>query len=232
MPCYALIDKQGSAILQKISKLVTASVQSTANYLNDFIFFTDEGFSTDWHIDTELFCFKNAVNAWILLYPDQIANPLAFIDGFNGNEGERFHSIQNEGDSIYMVNYSTNDLREFTYEEIDQITIGTPKVECGDMLLLDPRYFHKTNTTLAKSACAIKFILGNHADWMSDDQVPGVLWPEVDVYNDIVNSAVNWTDVLREIRARVTDCDLSSPLLAGFYPEKFKYLRSRIESFL
>src|SRR5215510_14665660 len=78
-PCYTLIDDQEAPTLQKIRQLLEGHVRRPLFYLNDFYLYTDDTFATSWHMDTELFTFAHALNAWILLSPDQVVDPLCFF---------------------------------------------------------------------------------------------------------------------------------------------------------
>ena len=71
IPCFAMIDHQETPTFTKIVSAVTAQIGEPMNYLNDFYIYTDSTFKTNWHMDTELFTFESAINAWILLSPEQ-----------------------------------------------------------------------------------------------------------------------------------------------------------------
>src|SRR4051794_14508164 len=66
-PCYTLIDSQEAPTLLKIKRALEPLVGKPLYYLNDFYLYTDSSFATNWHMDTELFTFANAINAWVLL---------------------------------------------------------------------------------------------------------------------------------------------------------------------
>ncbi|MGE0597712.1 MAG: hypothetical protein AB7P07_15225, partial [Hyphomonadaceae bacterium] len=93
IPCFAMIDHQETPTYRKIVDTLTQAIGEKLNYLNDFYIYTDETFKTNWHMDTELFTFESAINAWILLSPDQVNGPLGLLDDINRDEQRYYHSV-------------------------------------------------------------------------------------------------------------------------------------------
>lgn len=227
IPCYAFLERQSDDIFQKIQTLVGDAIGSHAYYLNDFFFYTDTTFATPWHVDTELYIFKYAVNAWILLEPDQIENPLAFISQTNNPSQTFYHSVEKEDDLYAFVDYFHGDVEEYSVSEVEHAHVKTPQINTGDILLIDPQRFHRTNTTIPKGACVFKFVYSDETSLLRIDQVPGIMWPEVALYKDLVSKSQNWTDVLAGIRDEIRQNSIKSPLVSGFYPDQFKHLSEK-----
>lgn len=227
VPCFSLIDHLDSTPVKKIKALVEERLGEPVYYLNDFYIFTDSSFKTSWHMDTELFSFDRAVNAWILLAPDRVDGPLAFIKGLNEPSGDYFHSVNEDGEMLNFSEYHTRRRASFPASEIEARQVGTPQISRGDVLLIDPRRFHKTSVTTAKHALAIKFVLKGGNGFLSPQQVPAILWPEVKTFNDLVKGAADWDEVLDRTRSALGTEEGKARLSSGFFPEKFPlYLES------
>jgi len=231
MPCYALLDFLNSNTYQKIFKAVSGSLGFFPQYLNDFFFYTNENFSTSWHVDTELYAFSCAANAWILLEPNQVDNPLAFISSVNNPGQDLYHVVEKEKDNYLFANYSEGCLLELPVETVEQEIIQTPTVQVGDLLIIDPLRFHRTNTLQPKGACAIKFLYGDFSSCLRTNQVPAIMWPEVELYNNLVASSNTWEAFQSLIKNEIQSNALSSSLVQGFYPDKFQFLATKASTF-
>ena len=228
LPCYAFIGNQDSPVHLKIAELVANAVESKVYYLNDFFFYTSTSFSTPWHVDTELYLFQSAVNAWILLEPDEIDNPLGFIDHINSPADDVFyHSVQQEEDSYIFVDYSNSQIAEHDLHIIEQSHVKTPHINVGDILLLDPARFHRTNTTEPKGACIFKYLTTTDSTLVRANHIPEIMWPELSLYKRIYNPRITWPQFLSSIKDEVLTKSHDSPLISGFYPENFPYLIDR-----
>ena len=225
MPCYALIDRLDSPTVLKIKRAVEACLGSPVHYLNDFYIFTDGSFRTGWHMDTELFTFDRAVNAWILLSPDEVDDPLGFIDQLNDAPERSYHAAEVEGDRCLFVDHLEGRETTLSLREIEATQIHTPRIALGDLLLIDPRRFHRTNADSPKHAVSIKFVSEGAAGFLSPAQVPAPFWPEVDLFNDLVGRASDWDGVIEGIRRALEDESGRATLSAGFYPAKFELYR-------
>jgi len=228
IPCFAFIDMQTSATYRKIADALKACIGDTLNYLNDFYIYTDETFKTNWHMDTELFTFENAINAWIPLSPDHIENPLGFISNVNVSADRYFHSVTIDGDVCTFRNFRTGKTEERSLAEIETSQIPTPTINVGDILVINPKIFHKTNISTPKHAFALKYVYGSRKGCLSPTQVPSLLWPEVRTFNTVVANSDGWDDVVAGIREQLTTEDGRTKLSSGFYPEKFDLYRRMI----
>ena len=225
MPCFTLIDRLESPTARKIERAVEACVGGPVHYLNDFYLFTDGSCRTGWHMDTELFTFHHAVNAWILLSPDQVDDPLGFIDQLNDAPDRSYHAAEVEGDECLFVDHLDGRETTRSVREIEATQIHTPRISLGDLLLIDPRRFHRTNVDSAKHAVSIKFVSEGPGGFLSPAQVPGAFWPEVDLLSDLVGRATDWDGVIEGIRRALQDEDGRATLSAGFYPARFDLYR-------
>lgn len=225
IPCYVLLNDLGSSTYLKIKKTLEQRIGETLYYLNDFYIYTDDTFKTNWHMDTELFTLDRAVNAWILLSPDHVEDPLGFIDQINDSPELSFHSVSIDGDKCTFGNYCTGDSSVESLATIEATQIHTPRIEMGDILLLNPKRFHKTNTAIPKHALALKFVLKGRHGFLSPNQVDSYFWPEVDIFNRLVKAAPNWDSVVDGIRQSLTSEAGRKELSAGFYPDKFELYR-------
>jgi hypothetical protein len=228
VPCFAMIDQLESPVFRKIQVAVEAVLQEPLHYLNDFYIYTDETFRTNWHMDTELFTFEAAVNAWILLAPDEVEDPLGLIPDLNAQAETEYHSVTiKEGDCSFR-NYRTGKATSRRLADVEAAQSHTPKIRTGDILILNPRMFHKTNVTAPKHAFAIKFVFGSRPGHLAPKQVPSMFWPEVKTFNDIVKRAADWNGVVGGIRSALKSPDGKEKLSSGFYPEKFELYKRRV----
>ncbi len=230
MPCFALIDQLESPTLQKIKGHVEEVVGNTVHYLNDFYMYTDQSSRAGWHMDTELITFETAVNAWILLSPELIKSPLGFIGRINETPQRLYHSVEIHGDRCTFGNYCTGETEELSLKELEQGSIAAPEICCGDILLFNPKLFHKTNTDVAKHGFAIKFIVRGKSGFLSHQQVDPFLWPEVETFNKLVGASTDWTHVIQEIRSALGTPDGKRDLSSGFYPKRFDLYSKMVES--
>lgn len=230
IPCFSLIDRLDASTVQKVKEAVEGEIGQEAFYLNDFYIYTDGSFKTSWHMDTELFSFHRAVNAWLLLSPDEVANPLGFIKGVNGTPDEFYHSVKVEGEDLVFSNYHTREKSLKPISEIESSQIHTPVVNKGDVLVIDPGRFHKTNVSSPKHAMAIKFVMTGDDGFLSSNQVHPLLWPEVKTFNELVKGASGWDEVMDRTRAALQTQEGRSTLSSGFFPEQFGMYLERIRS--
>lgn len=230
IPCFALLDLLETPTFQKIKRITEEQVGESLHYLNDFYFYTDPRFTTGWHMDTELYAFESAINVWILMSPDQVEDPLAFISDFNTTDDNYYHCVEQEGDNCIFIQYCDEKMEERPLAEIEANRIHTPNISVGDLLLFSPRQFHRTNTEAPKHACVLKFIFGNRDQWLSTKQVPEIMWPEVGVFNRLVGSAQNWDAVVSDLRKALKTKDGRDALASGFYPDKFSLLQEMVQT--
>jgi hypothetical protein len=221
IPCYALINALESETFIKIRRAVDDQLNEFPYYLNDFYMYTDASFRTNWHMDTELFTFSRAVNAWVLLSPASVTDPLAFIDGINDSAAHQYHSVSMKNDQCIFANYSTGDTLSRSLAALDGEQLHTPQINLGDILLFDPGRFHKTNSMVAKHIISLKFLLKDPNGFLSSRQVDAHFWPEVALFTDLVKSAPTWNEVINGIRSRLHTDEGREALSSGFYPEKF-----------
>lgn len=224
LPCYAFLDKLGHSLFIKLSQLIFSRLQCQPQYLNDFFFSTGNMFSTPWHVDTELYIFQYAVNAWILLEPSSIDNPLGFVAGVNEPGTKYFQSVESESDQLLFIDFTSNDILEISEAEVESMHIRTPRIEVGDLLLIDPMRFHRTNTSCPKGACVFKFVYSDTASLLRNSHLPSAMWPEIDLYKSLIDSTQGWDEFLAAIANEVSRNGSSSPLISGFYPDNFAYL--------
>jgi hypothetical protein len=224
LPCYAFLDKFDHPLIKKLSDLIFSRLKCQPLYLNDFFFSTGDVFSTPWHVDTELFIFQYAVNAWILLEPSRIDNPLGFVAGVNEPGTQQFQSCESESDQLLFIDFTSNDILEITEEEVESRHIRTPLIEVGDLLLIDPMRFHRTNTSSPKGACVFKFVYSDTDLLLRDFHLPSAMWPEIGLYKSILDSTQGWDEFLAAIANEVFLNGSNSPLISGFYPDNFAYL--------
>jgi hypothetical protein len=220
MPCYVLLDRLKSPVVEKITELVSEALGGVPHYLNDFYFYSDSAFGAQWHVDTELFTFDDCVNAWILLSPDRVTGPLAFIGDLNGPAEPYFHNVKPSGDDYVFTNYRTGAKETRPAAAVEAARIDTPPVALGDVLLINPRRFHKTNTTAPKHAMVIKFVIEGAQGLLSKTQVPAMFWPEVGMFNAMLKGAENWDGFLAALRDKLGTEEGRKALSAGFFPEK------------
>ncbi|HRO03303.1 MAG TPA: hypothetical protein PLS69_06830 [Terricaulis sp.] len=231
IPCFAMLDRQQTPTYQKIVRVLTEAIGEQLNYLNDFYIYTDESFKTNWHMDTELFTFESAINAWILLSPDSVNGPLGFIGDVNVDADRYFHSVKIEGDDATFRNYRTGKSEQRSLAEIEANQRRTPQIELGDILVINPKLFHRTTIDAPKHAFALKFVYGSaRRGCLSPKQVPSMLWPEVKTFNDVINASPTWDHFLDGLRQQLTTEDGRAKLSSGFYPEKFPLYREKVQA--
>jgi hypothetical protein len=225
IPCYALLDRLNTPVFLKIKTLLEKTVRQRLWYLNDFYMYTDRSFKTGWHMDTELFTFRKAINVWILLSPDKVKDPLAFIDKINDSPDCYYHEIDIQGDRCEFGNFCNGNIEVLPLKAIEADKIHTPEIALGDLLSFNPQRFHKTNVEIAKHCFVIKFVAGSGSEILSDEQVPAVRWPEVRMYNDLVRGARRWDEVVEGLRRLLKTPAGREALSAGFFPKQFEIYR-------
>ena len=228
IPSYLLIDHLGSECFKKIQQLVQDAVGEDVFYLNDFYIYTDENAQAHWHVDTELFTFERAYNAWILLSPDMAESPLAILKGKNDSNDNYFHAVKVADGECKFGNYKNGCSTVETLDHVESNKVAAPNVAVGDVLLLDPRKFHKTNIKAPKHAIAIKFVAKGARGFRSCMQVPSMLWPETKVFNTILKHADNWDNVIAYIRSALTQPKEREALSGGFFPERLSLYREKV----
>ena len=230
MSCYVSINNLHSTTYERIRGVLERTICEPLYYLNDFYMYTDDSFRADWHIDTELFTFHRAINAWILLSPDLVDDPLGFLDEVNGPIERYFHSVVLEGDRCTFGNYFTGDMMVRSLAAVELERVHTPRVEVGDILAFNPRRFHKTNAKHPKHAIAFKFVMKDRDGFLSACQVDPQFWPEVGIFNRLVNSAHTWDDVIDGIRRTLLSETGRKQLSAGFDPDKLELFQVKVAS--
>lgn len=229
LPCYAFLERQDCPLIDKLKGIIHSQTQHDAHYLNDFFFFTGSAFSTPWHVDTELFIFKYAVNAWILLEPSAVEDPLGFVEGVNSPGCRFYQSAEKEADELLFVDFTSNDILEVPISQVEASQIHTPTIEVGDLLLIDPMRFHRTNTTLPKGACVFKFVYSDSESLVRPKHIPAAMWPEISLYKSLLSRSNSWDALLSKISTEVKQNGRRSPLISGFYPDNFEYLVKKAE---
>jgi len=230
IPCYVLLDHLESPVYLKIKQAIEYQLGEPLYYLNDFYMYTDGSFKTGWHMDTELFTFARAVNAWVLLSPDHVSGPLAFIDGINDSDASCFHSVQVDGDECVFGDYHTGETTVRSLSRLESAQVQTPEIDRGDILVLDPKRFHKTNTSVPKHALVLKFIFKGPRGFSAAKQVDPALWPEVGLFNELLRDADTWDNFIAGLRRMLRTEQGRKSLSAGFYPEKFDFYRQNVTS--
>ncbi len=229
IPSYVLIDQLNSPIYKKVKKAIEHQTNDRTYYLNDFYFYSDDTFQANWHMDTEFFTFESCLNAWILLSPNVVDNPLAFIADLNDSPSNYFHSLKiNDGEAIF-TNYSDRKQKAESMDAIEAEKIDTPTVRAGDILLFNPKKFHKTNVATPKHSLTIKFLLKGEKGFLSEKQVPELFWAETALFNKLVKNANRWDDVLDELRRKLKTPEGRKILSAGFFPEKIRVFKEMVE---
>jgi hypothetical protein len=224
LPCYAFIDKLDHPLFNKLSNLILSHLKFKPLYLNDFFFSTGNMFSTPWHVDTELFIFKYAINAWILLEPLSIDNPLGFVAEVNNPGAQFFQAVEAESGQLLFIDFTSSDILEIAEKDIESRHIHTPRIEVGDLLLIDPMRFHRTNTSSSKGACVFKFVYSDNASLLRDSHLPSAMWPEISLYKSFLDSTESWEEFIAAICRELSHNGSNSPLVSGFYPDNFSYL--------
>ena len=231
IPSYVLIDRLADPIVEKIKQQMEKAIGEPLFYLNDFFIYTSDEFSAGWHMDTELFTFARAYNAWILLAPDAIDSPLAVMSGKNGDNEDYFHSVKDDGDKLQFMNMTNGGKVEDNLSAIEAARIDAPDVALGDILILNPRRFHRTNASRSKHVLAIKYLAKTDGDILSKAQVPSLFWKEVKFFNKLVKNAGDWDAVIDGIRELLKTEDGREALGAGFFPEKLELYRRAVNEF-
>jgi hypothetical protein len=230
IPCYVLIDKLESPTCIKIKQVLERQIGERMYYLNDFYIYTDSSFKTNWHMDTELFTFDCAINAWILLSPDLVEDPLGFVDQINESSNCSFHSVRIEKDQYIFGNYCNGEVAVRSLDSVELGQIHTPQIRRGDILVLNPKRFHRTNVNIPKHVIALKFVMEGKSGFLSATQVDPCLWPEVDMFNKLVKNARDWESVVDGIRLSLKSEAGRKDLSAGFYPDQFDVYRRMVAS--
>lgn len=230
IPCYVLINHLDSPTYMKIKEALEQQIGEPLYYLNDFYIYTDSSFKTNWHMDTELFAFDRAINAWILLSPDLVEDPLGFIDQINDSSERSFHSVRIGRDQCVFGNYCTGEVTERSLATVEAEQIHTPRIGLGDILIFNPKRFHKTNVNSPKHAISCKFVMKGQNGFLSANQVDPHFWPEVDIFNSLVKNAHTWENVVDGIRRSLMSETGRKELSAGFYPDKFELYRRMVAS--
>jgi hypothetical protein len=230
IPSYALIDRLDSSPYKKVKSVLERHMSTQLFYLNDFYIYTDSTFGTNWHMDTELFTFAHAINAWILLSPNEVTDPLCFIDGINDSPDRYFHSMKAAGDECVFSNYSTGRMRSESLKTIEATRVRTPRIEVGDVLVINPRRFHRTNVEVPKHSIVIKFLFAGENGMLSAERVPSIFWPEVKIFSKLAREHSNWDDFIEGIRGQLKTEKGRSALSAGFYPEKIALYKRMVKT--
>ncbi len=230
IPSYVLLDRLDSPTCRKIVDLIKSETGQDIYYLNDFYIFSDNAFGAKWHMDTELFTFHDCLNAWILLSPHEIENPLGFLETVNDTPSNYFHSIKIDGDEGTFVNYRSGRKELRPLASIEAEKIDTPRVTAGDILLLNPKKFHKTNTTVPKHAVVLKFVIKGDEGFLSDSKVPPMFWQEIAIFTDLLKKSEKWPDFLASLREELKTPKGRKALSAGFFPEKIDLYKRMVET--
>lgn len=225
IPCYVLVDRLEDTPCVKIRELLEQHLGERLYYLNDFYLYTDRSFKTNWHMDTELFTFDRAVNAWILLSPDVVNDPLGIINHVNDSPERFFHSIKIDNGQCLFGDYRTGKSFRKPLESINAEQIHTPHITVGDILVFNPKQFHRTNVSVPKHALAIKFVLQGKDGFLSAHQVDQYLWPEIALFNGLVKRAQRWEEVLEGLRTALKSESSRKALSAGPFPDRFEFYK-------
>ena len=222
IPCFALINRLDHPCVQKIRNHVEKSLGKEVFYFNDFYMYTDSGVRAGWHMDTELFTFEYAINAWILLSPETIESPLRMLSGINDSDDNCYHIIRSHNGVYEFGNLSSGDSLDLTLTDIENRSFLVPELSLGDILLFNPRLFRCTNTTKPKHCHVLKFVFGGNKNALLEDPVPSYFWPEVEIFSDLVGGKESWNDVIEGLKSQLKTESGKKNLSAGFYPDKFK----------
>ena len=227
---YVMIDQQRSAVLKKIKDAAQQATDRSLHYLNDFYSYTDKTFAPDWHIDTEQFSFQECLNAWILLSPSKVQNPISFMKGINEPGSKQFHTSRIQGDRCVFVNLKRNEWFEKPLAEIVEEQMSTPLIEAGDVLFFNPGLFHKIGQLDPTHALVMKFAAKGNSGFRSDQQVPAMFWPEVDLFNKMLADAGSWDAFLGAVREQLATPKGRALLSAGFYPDNIELYRKMVRT--
>lgn len=228
IPCYSLIDHLAAPPIRRIREALERLIGADLYYLNDFYLYTDGTSAANWHVDTELFTFESAVNAWILLSPDAVDDPLGFIDDMNVSPDRFYHSVSIRNGECTFADCFSGHFELRSLDEVEAAKLHTPRVQVGDILVINPKRFHKTNAGTPKHCVAIKFLIRGANGFLSGAQVPADLWPEVAIFNRLVAGATEWEDVVAGIRRALETPAGRRELTAGFFPERFDLFKEMV----
>ncbi len=230
IPSFVFIDETAHPTVRKIQQAVEIAVGEPLFYLNDFYLYTEGKSSADWHVDTELFTFERAYNAWLLLSPDEVESPLAVMSDWNAGDDPFFHTLKvgPDGEQAQLVNMKTAARQSVSMSDIEATKIEAPDVSVGDILVLNPKRFHRTNIQSPKHIIAFKFVALPETGFLSEQQVPSLLWPEVEIFNKAVRGNTVWGGVLDDLREAMTTEKGRKALSAGFFPERLPFFRENV----
>jgi hypothetical protein len=230
IPCFVLIRDLEAPTVIKIKAAIERRINESLYYLNDFYMYTDSSFRASWHMDTELFSFEDAVNAWILLSPNLIESPLAFVNNINRQPENVLHDVRISGDECKFANYCTGEETSISLRKIESERIQSPCIKAGDILLFNPKQFHRTNVNFTKHVLVLKFLIKGAGGFLARSQVNETLWPEVGMFNKFLKDAQTWDSVLDRVRGALKSDEGRKALSAGFYPAKFDLYRRMVTS--
>ena len=228
IPSYLFIEHLDSPVVSKISQLIENSIGERIYYLNDFYIFTNAEFQSNWHMDTELFTFENALNVWILLSPESIESPLAALQGVNDREDNHYHKLVESDQSVKFLNLSNGNSLEVDSEFVQEHKVNAPDVHVGDVLLLNPRYFHRTNATVPKHVIVFKYLLESEQGFLSQNILPEIYWKEIRLFKKAVSESDNWPQTIETIKSYLDEPEGRKALAAGFYPENMQFYRDNL----
>lgn len=228
IPSYVLLEQQNHKTVQKIQSVIETFLGDKIHYLNDFYLYTDSEFGSGWHMDTELFTFKRAINAWVLLSPEKIKTPLACLETINSPDQDYYHTCKVRDDAITFVNLTTGASVKTTVDEVNSQSSKSPDVSVGDILLLNPKYFHKTHTQESKHVLALKYLVAEEGRFFSDAPVPDMYWPEITIFKNLISKHEDWNEVLVGLKSALTEPKSRAALSMGFFPEKIDYYRENL----
>lgn len=229
IPSYILIDELESGVFVKIKNAIEARVGETLHYINDFYLYTDQTFHAGWHVDTEMFTFDRSYNAWLLLSPDEVKSPLAVLRDKNTDEDNYYHSMKVDVDVCRFVNYANAKKATDSLARMEADKYCAPDVKVGDILILNPKKFHKTNIMTPKHALAIKFVVKGPNGFASKMQVKPLFWPETKLFNELLAAADSWDNVIGLLRNKLMTENGRKILSAGFFPEKLALYRKMVK---
>jgi ectoine hydroxylase-related dioxygenase (phytanoyl-CoA dioxygenase family) len=225
---FLFIDEVSHPLIRKLQQLAEMAVGQPLHYLNDFYLYTDSGAQAEWHIDTEMFSFDKAVNVWVGLDQETKIDPIAFISDVNENDDNYFHSIRRVDDQYEFMNLADFEEKSLSVEVVEDARIRCGDVAKGDVLLINPKRFHRTNSSRPKHAFIVKFVMPGPAGLRSPRAVPAVLWPEVALFDEVIRQADDWPAALATIRSGLADRERRSALTAGFFPERLALFQQKI----
>jgi ectoine hydroxylase-related dioxygenase (phytanoyl-CoA dioxygenase family) len=229
---FVYLEDTTNPVLAKIQAVAERALGRKLLYLNDFYLYTDGSFQANWHIDTEMFSFEQAVNVWIPLDDTVKANPIAFISGVNDRSDRYYHSISTSGSNYEFMNLVNFNEEARTIDEVEDTRIPSGDVAFGDILLLNPRRFHRTNSGSPKHAFIIKFVIPGEDGLQARQMVPPVVWPEVALFEEFMPLQHDWPIALARLRRHLSDPVSRRELTAGFFPERLELFRQKISELM